>query len=132
MSNLVTTKDFMGLRAVSETKGKKIGKVRRAVFHPTERRCIGLMVKRPDAALMFHRKDLFVALNGFDIEEGEIVVHDDSEATEKGAIKALGIDWDTTVIWVGMPVMTKAGEFLGFVDVVTFDRNTGLVESLTT
>ena len=131
-TNLTTTKKLAGMRVVGGKKRKKIGKVSRFVFHPSERRCIGFLVKRPDAALMFHRKDLFVALNGFDIEEGEIVVHDDSEATEKGAIKALGIDWDATVIWVGMPVMTKAGEFLGFVDVVTFDCNTGLVESLTT
>ena len=66
---LITTKKLYGLRAVSEKKHKNIGKVRRFVFHPSERRCIGLLVKRPDAALMFHRKDLFVSLDGFTIEE---------------------------------------------------------------
>jgi uncharacterized protein YrrD len=130
-TNLTTTKKLAGMRVVGGKKRKKIGKVSRFVFHPSERRCIGFLVKRPDAALMFHRKDLFVALGGYDIEEGEIVVHDDSEATERGAIKALGVNWDATVIWVGMPVMTKSGDFLGFVDVVTFDSETGLVESLT-
>ena len=128
MSNLVTTKDFMGLRAVSETKGKKIGKVRRAVFHPTERRCIGLMVKRPDAALMFHRKDLFVKLDGFHVADGEMVVHDgDAAATDRGAVKALGVNWDACVIWVGMPVMTRSGAFMGYVSDVEFDRVTGEV-----
>ena len=131
-SNLVTTKQLFGKRVVGGKKRKRIGKVRRFVFHPSERRCIGFLVKRPDAAMMFHRKDLFVALGGFDMEDGEIVVHDDPEATERGAIKALGVNWSACVIWVGMPVYTRAGDFLGYIDSVRFDRMTGEVESLTT
>lgn len=126
MSNNVTTKEFVGLKAMSESKGKKIGKVRCAVFHPSERRCIGFMVKRPDAALMFHRKDLFVGLDGFHLAEGDMIVHDgDSNAVDKGAVKALGVNWDACVIWVGMPVMTKSGEFMGYVSNVEFDRVSG-------
>ena len=132
MSELITTKQLMGLRAVSEGKRKRIGKVRRFVFHPSERRCVGFTVKRPDAALMFHRKDLFVALNGYTIEDGEVVVSDDAQATDRGAIRRLKVDWDKCVIWVGMPVMTESEEFFGYVDTVTFDRNTGAVASLTT
>ena len=131
MGDLITTKKLSGMRVVN-AKGKRIGKVRRLVFHPSERRCIGFLVKRPDAALMFHRKDLFVALGGFAMEGGDIVVSDDAEATEKGAVKALGVDWDACVIWVGMPVVTESGDELGYVDVVTFDRSTGVVSSLTT
>lgn len=131
--NLTTTKDLVNKRVVDSKKGKRIGKVRRFVFHPSERRCIGLLVKRPDAALMFHRKDLFVALGGFHVdEEGNVVVHDDAEATEKSAIKALGVDWNSCVIWVGMPVMTESGDMLGFVDTVSFDCVSGAVNSLTT
>ena len=134
MANLITTKQLAGKRVVGGKKRKRIGKVRRFVFHPSERRCIGFLVKRPDAALMFHRKDLFVALDGYDVDEetGDLVVRDDSEATERGAIKALGVNWDACVIWVGMPVMTQSGDFLGYIDVVTFDRDTGAVESVTT
>ena len=128
---LVTTKSLVGMRAVSQAKGRKIGKVYRFVFHPSEKRVVGFTVKRPDAALMFHRKDLFVALNGFHKEDGVIVVHDDADATDRGAIKALGIDWDACVIWVGMPVITQSGDFLGYVDVVTFDGETGAVRGFT-
>ena len=132
-NNLVTTKDLVGMRAIDAKRGKRIGKVRRFVFHPTEKRCIGLLIKRPDAALMFHRKDLFVALGGFHVDsEGNVVVHDDTEATDRGAIKALGVNWDACVIWVGMPVITASGEELGYVDVVSFDLRTGKVTSLTT
>lgn len=128
---LITTKSLMGMRAVTQAKGKKIGKVRHIVFHPSEKRVIGLMVKRPDAALMFHRKDLFVALDGFHVEEGQLVVHDDADATDRGAVKALGVDWDACVIWAGMPVLTQSEELLGYVDVITFDRQTGAVNSFT-
>lgn len=132
MASHLTTKKLYG-RKVVNFKGKKIGKVRRFVFHPSEKRVVGFTVKRPDAALMFHRKDLFVAINGYDIdEEGLIVVRDDPKATEKGACKALGIDWDECVIWVGMPVMTGSGEMLGYVDVVTFDADTGAIVRIST
>ena len=132
MATLVTTKELQGRKVVGGKKRKRIGKVRRFVFHPTERRCIGFLVKRPDAALMFHRKDLFVALNGFDLDEGDVVVRDDPQATDSGAVKALGVNWDACVIWVGMPVMTEGGDLLGYVDVVAFDRQTGAVDHLTT
>lgn len=131
--NLTTTKKLVNKRVVDSKRGKRIGKVRRFVFHPSEKRCIGLLVKRPDAALMFHRKDLFVALDGFKVnEDGDLAVSDDPAATDKGAVKALGVNWDRCVIWVGMPVMTASGELLGFVDEVSFDRATGAVHSLTT
>lgn len=131
--NLMTTKQLTGLKAVGGKRMKRIGKVRRFVFHPTEKRCIGIMVKRPDAALMFHRKDLFVALDGFHVDDGgNVVIHDDSEATERGAVKALGVDWDQCVIWAGMPIMAESGDFLGYVDVVAFDSATGAVSWVTT
>lgn len=129
---LVTTKSLSGLRAISQTKGKRIGKVRHFVFHPSEKRVVGLTVKRPDAALMFHRKDLFVALDGFHVEDGQLVVHEDASATDKGAVKALGVNWDACVLWIGMPVLTQSGDSLGYVSTVTFDRQTGVVRSLTT
>ena len=114
MASQLTTKSLFGRKVVS-SKGKKIGKVRRFVFHPSEKRVIGFTVKRPDAALMFHRKDLFVAIDGFDFDDdNRIVVHDEPTATGKEACKVLDVDWDKCVIWVGMPVMTASGDFLGY------------------
>ena len=120
------------MRVVDAKKGKRIGKVRSFVFHPNEKRCIGFLVKRPDAALMFHRKDMFVSLGGYHIDDGQIVVHDDPAAVDSKAIKSLGVDWDSCVIWVGMPVATQSGEKLGFVSSVSFDSETGAVESFVT
>lgn len=128
---LTTTKRLIGSRVVDAKRGKRIGKVSRFVFHPTERRVIGFTVKRPDAALMFHRKDLFVALGGYDVVDDQVVVRDESSAVGKDALKALEVDWDECVIWIGMPVTTTSGKHLGYVDVVAFDANTGAVRELT-
>ena len=56
----------------------------------------------------------------------------DPAATNRAACKALGVDWDACVLWVGLPVMTEDGDALGVVGSVTFDRKTGVVDSVTT
>lgn len=134
---LMSTQELEGKRVVSAKPSKKdpeatrrIGKVRSCVFHPSEKRFVGVMVKRPDAAMMFHRKDLFVAYNGYDLEDGRLIVHPEGEATDRAACNALDIDLDLCVIWVGMPVMTSNEQAFGLVESVTFDRETGLVETV--
>lgn len=136
-SKLISTKELTGLRVVGAKKGKKdpeavrkIGKVRACVFHPSEKRFVGVVVKRPDAALMFHRKDLFVAYNGYDMVDGRLLVHDEPEATDKAACKAMGVEWDDCVLWVGLSVVAQDGTDLGTVGDVVFDRETGEVEVL--
>lgn len=131
-SNLMTNDELRGVRVLGGKNGTShIGKVRRLVFHPRERRVVGFIVKRPDLALMFHRKDLFVSINGFDIVDGRVVVRQAPDATDKGACKALGIDWDTCVMWEGLPLVTESGETLGMVGTVTFDRETGAISTVT-
>ena len=125
-NKLTTTDELTGVRVIGGKKGtKRIGKVRRFVFHPKEKRVVGFVVKRPDLLWMFRRKDLFVAVSGYEIEDGRIVVSNDPAATNRAACKALGVDWDACVLWVGLPVMTEDGDALGVVGSVTFDRKTG-------
>ena len=128
---LVSTSDYVGVRVVEAGKknDKRVGKVYRFVFHPTEKRVVGFLVKRPDLLLMFHRKDSFVALDGFHIEDGRVMINDDKEATGNAAVKRLGLDWDNCVLWIGMPVVTKSGAQLGYVGNVVFDIKTGVVDS---
>lgn len=135
--NLINTKDLTGLKVWIEKPRKKdpdatkkMGKIRAFVFHPAERRCVGFIVKRPDLALMFHRRDLFVAYNGFDVVDGAIVVRDDPAATDKGACNALGVNWDECVLWVGLPVMCQDGTMFGLVGSVNYDAATGDVITL--
>lgn len=132
-SKLITTHELMGVRVVGGKKGtKRIGKVRRFVFHPKEKRCIGFIVKRPDLLWMFRRKDKFVSIEGYDIVDGRIVIRNVPEATDRAACKALGVNWDECVLWVGLPVMTQDGTSLGMVGNVTFNRVTGAVDTFDT
>ena len=110
---------------------KRLGKVRHCVFHPTQRRFVGFIVKRPDLLWMFRRKDVFVAYNGYDVVDGRIVVSQAPEATGKGACKAMGVNYDDCVLWAGLPVMGEDGTAYGTVGDVSFDPKTGEVRSLT-
>ena len=134
---LINTKDLTGMKVWIEKPRKKdpdatkkMGKVRACVFHPREKRCVGFIVKRPDVAWMFHRKDLFVAYNGYDVVDGAIVVRDAPEATDKGACNALGVNWDECVLWVGLPVMCQDGTDFGLVGSISYDAETGAIVSL--
>lgn len=132
-SKLITTHELTGIRVVGGKNGtKRIGKVRRFVFHPKEKRCVGFIVKRPDLLWMFRRKDKFVSIEGYDIVDGRIAIRNVPEATDRAACKALGVNWDDCVLWVGLPVMTEDGTSLGMVGNVTFNRITGMVDTFDT
>ena len=131
MKDIYTTRELVGVRVEHAKKpGKRIGRVRHFVFHPSEHRIIGFAVKRPDAALMFHRTDIFVALDGYQIVDGVIMINDDSQSTGRAACKRLGVSWDDCVIWQGLPLMTATEDRLGYVGDVSFNAKTGEVVSL--
>lgn len=128
---MVTSNDMGKMRVFGgKRRTKRIGKVKACVFHPSEKRCVGFMVKRPDLLWMFHRKDLFVALDGFDLVDGRIVVKNADEMTGPAACRRLGIDWDSCVLWEGMPLMTADATTVGHVGRVTFSLRDGVVESV--
>ena len=132
-----TTEEIVGKRVFLDKSTpkkpeavKRLGKVRHCVFHPTQRRFVGFIVKRPDLLWMFRRKDVFVAYNGYDVVDGRIVVLQKPEATDKGACKALGVNYDDCVLWAGLPVMGEDGTVYGTVGDVSFDPKTGDVRSM--
>lgn len=109
---------------------KKVGRIHAFVFHPTRPQLVGFLIKRPDIALMFRRQDEFVAHNGFDILDGDIVVHDDPKAIGRAALKDMKVNLDRCVLWFGLPVMCEDGTNFGIADSVTFDPVTGRVINL--
>lgn len=130
MADVISSRQLVGKKVVAAADGKTIGKSRRVVYHPTERRCVGIVVKRPDVALMFHRKDLFAAFDCLRLEDGAITLLDVPAATDSEACERLGLDWDNCVIWAGMPAMTESGEPCGHVGKVSLDAKTGDVISV--
>lgn len=107
---------------------KRVGKVHHFVFHPKERRVVGFTVKRPDIALMAHRSDLFVALEGFEIQDGHILIDPKGPFVGKSACKHIGVSWDDCIMWQGLPLMTEAGDRCGFVGDVRFSLPSGAVQ----
>ena len=130
---MLSTKALYGVRVVGGKSGdKRIGKVRRFVFHPTSKRCVGFLVKRPDLALMFHRRDLFIPVDGFTIEDGRVAIpYKEHDMEGKGAIERMELDWENCTMWEGMPIISEAGEQLGTVSDVIFKPRTGKVVSIT-
>lgn len=130
---LITTDELTGMRVVGgKAATRRIGKVRRFVFHPTEKRCIGFLVKRPDLLWMFHRKDKFVSIDGYDVIDGRLAILENPASVGKAACKALQVDWDECVLWIGLPIMTEDGTSFGTVGNVTFNFLTGMVVSFDT
>lgn len=114
----------------TNTALKKLGRVKAFVFHPTQNKCVGFLVKRPDLALMFHRRDLFVAYNGFNIIDERIIVGNFDGAKDKGALKAAGVNLDNCVLWQAMPVVCEDGTYLGIVGDILCEQHTGNVYSI--
>lgn len=113
-----------------EDANRRIGKVRRFVFHPTEKRVIGFIVKRPDMAMMFHRPDLFVAIDRVQVVEDGVLMDPASDSTDQKACARLGVDWAKCLLWLGMQIVTEDGEELGTVGDITFEAGSGRVKSI--
>lgn len=129
--NLITTHELAGSRVIGGKRGtKRIGKVRYFVFHPTEKRLVGFIVKRPDFLWMFHRKDIFVSIEGYDIVDGRIVIRDAPDASGASAYRALGVNPDQCIMWLGLPLMTDSGKNFGVVGNVIFSQGSGAVKSI--
>lgn len=108
---------------------KRFGKVHHLVFSPQGTRVVGLMVKRPDVAGMIKREDAFVALDRLGTFEGGLLIQGD-DALDAAAAKRLGLDLDRCIIWGGMDVVTEDGDELGYVSDISFDFDTGALETL--
>lgn len=112
-------------------KRTRIGKIHSFIFHPRKRRVIGFTIRRPDIALMMHRPELFVAYDGFDVKDGEIIISDEKGYTGSAACKRLGVEWKSCVIWQGLLLLTEDGKRCGVVGDVRFNTEDGSVVSVT-
>ena len=126
-----TSNDMHKLRVFGGKRGnRRIGRVKSCVFHPSEKRCIGFIIKRPDLLWMFRRKDLFLALDSFDMVDGHVLIKENAETTGPAACRRLGVNWDDCVLWEGMPLMTADGTAVGYVGTITFSLTTGEVREV--
>ena len=108
---------------------KRIGRLVDVLFHPSELRVVGFAIELPDILMMVRRDDRFVALDRTHIDDDGVNV-EGKAAWGGAAAKRLGIDWERTVVWLGMPVRTESGASLGTVRDVMFDERDGHLKSI--
>lgn len=108
-------------RVVGE-RGRRVGRVVEVIFDATEPRVVGYVVERPRFLWLFDRKDRMLAFDSTRKQEGRLHVTG-SAAFDAKAEKRLGIEWDRTVVWRGMPVVAENGERVGTVGDVGFAKD---------
>jgi uncharacterized protein YrrD len=119
------------VRAVPNKKDvrRKAGTVGYVLFHPTEMRVVGFLVERSDLALMIKRSDRYLALDHVEFVDRELHVTDKA-GWDVAAAKRLGIDWQETVAWGGMPVRSESGKLLGTVGDAVFEVPSGKLNAI--
>lgn len=111
--------------AVYSAKGRHIGRVADVLFGPNSTSVVGFVVARPRLFFLFDLRDRYVALDRVSFADGQLEIATTGDAWDSAAAKRLGLSWDDTVIWVGMPVKTPSGLRLGSVRDGLFDPATG-------
>lgn len=105
----------------------KLGRVHTAVFAPSGKRLVGVMVKRPDIVGMVKRDDVFVAWDSLTEQGKNLLVSRPADGMDDAARKRLALDWDACIIWAGMDAKTTGGKPLGYVSDVEFNEKDGRV-----
>ena len=95
---------------------KKIGRLHHFIF--TQNKCVGVLVKRPDVALMFHRKDIFAPLAAINFQTRTIILDADYEKQGNEFLKQSKIKLTQTFVYDGMTVQCESGRVLGCIDSV--------------
>lgn len=114
----------------SQDKAEKVGKVSDIVFHPSQKKVVGIVVRRPDIAMMFKRADLFVGIHAFDVLDDCVILKNVANPFDKSACKQLGVNWDDCIYWIGFPLMSKDEKSIGTVGRVNFIPENGEVVSV--
>lgn len=110
------------LRGAGEAE---LGTVERLLFHPSEPRVIGAMVRPPAALVVVTRPETFLPLSSLSFSSAGAATDLAKLPSQRASANRLGHDPDFTVIWTGMPVQGPSGRQIGAVTDVEFDPASG-------
>jgi sporulation protein YlmC with PRC-barrel domain len=118
---------------VRGSTGRKLGKVADVLFDRAEPRVVGFLVRRTPLLWIIKLKPQFAPWpDDSEVAGGApLMLSVPSLLSPSAADRALGYDWDETVVWRDMVVTDVDGTLLGKVKDVGFGRKTGAVRSLT-
>lgn len=112
-----------------KVKMQSVGRVHMTVYAPDGRRVVGFTITQPDIAGMVKRPDRFIAFDSFELQDKGIVATKGADSFDDKAKERLGIDWDSCLMWSGMDAKTTDGKELGYIDDVSYDSESGLVDT---
>lgn len=115
---------------VYSAKGKRQGRVLSVLFDADRPVVVGYIVERPRFLWLYDRKDRHLAHDRVRFTDDGVQVVEERGAWDRKAASRLGIDWDLTIVWSGMPVRTESGAQLGTVRDGLFDEATGELQAL--
>ena len=118
---------------LTSKSGTRLGTVTRVLYHPTEPRAIGLMVRPSATLLVIERRETYLPLSAVGFVEGRGTrLRGDAKKLSRPAKAAgeLGYDPDQTVIWTHMNVRSPSERQVGFVHSVEFGAKSGEVKRL--
>lgn len=115
---------------VVSSKGKSLGRVADVLFHPSRNEIVGYVVARPRLGMVIDLPDRYLARDRATIDGELLRASAEAGTWDAPAAKRLGIDWDVSVIWAGMPVRTQSGARLGEVRDALFEPETGMLKTL--
>ncbi|MGI6045545.1 MAG: PRC-barrel domain-containing protein [Eggerthellaceae bacterium] len=128
--NTWDTKDLCGAHVVRENGKRHIGKVWRFVFYPHKAQVAGVLVKRPDILLMFHRKMLFIAWDYLKFQDGHFLISKDSASQSKALLQKKELSQDDLVVWRNLSVLSESGEKIGMISEAFIDIETGAIRQI--
>lgn len=115
---------------VFSEKGKRIGRVGDVLFAPGKRTVVGFVVQRPRLLMLFDLRDRYLALDSVRVSDGAMLVTRGRESWGGPAAARLGLSWDDTVVWQGMPARTESGRMLGVIRDGLFDAGNGTLSAV--
>lgn len=107
---------------------QRIGKIHLTVCSPDGHRVVGFLIRRPDIAGMVKQKDVFIALDSFDVSDYGLVATRGDDSFDDAARERLHLDWEKCIIWAGMDAKTTNGRELGWVNDLSFDPHSGTID----
>lgn len=115
---------------VHDAKGGRLGFVSHVLCDPEKAVVVGFEVQPPNVAYVVSRKPRYYALEGARIS-GDVIEFDEPKRwSNERAEKALGFEWERTVIWTGMSIASTTGEEIGYVRDAVFDPQSGAIERI--
>lgn len=117
-------------REVVSSKGQSLGAVTEVLFAPSEPRAIGLTVERPRIVGVVAKAPRYVPLESVALREGRVELSTAALPSEAKSEKTIGVTWEETVQWRGMPVVSPSGRVVGVITEIEFERPSGQVIAL--